>query len=66
VPVTTKGDSLDVGPAQALNIGPLFTNRDWPYDVTADGRRILAALPVEQKRAPPLTLVQNWTERLSK
>jgi Tol biopolymer transport system component/tRNA A-37 threonylcarbamoyl transferase component Bud32 len=33
------------------------------YDISADGQRILAAVPARSQKAPePITLVQNWAE----
>jgi serine/threonine protein kinase len=51
---------------------PLFGPMDeaqggWPYDVSPDGKRILALSPVGlNEPMEPLTLVQNWTAGLGK
>jgi hypothetical protein len=37
----------------------------YAYDVSSDGRRILAAMPVA-KAAQPITLVDNWAAALKK
>jgi hypothetical protein len=36
------------------------------WDVTADGRRFLVALPLEQRVQAPFTVVLNWQEGLKK
>jgi hypothetical protein len=36
------------------------------YDITADGKRFLVNIPVEQPEVAPLTLVQNWAAALKK
>jgi hypothetical protein len=38
----------------------------FPYDVSLDGRRILAVTEPERTSSTPLTLVQNWTAMLKK
>jgi Tol biopolymer transport system component len=63
--VTAKGNTLEVGRTRrALGIA-LNTSRA-PYDVSADGQRILAIVQPEQKAGEPLTLIQNWTAALKK
>jgi Tol biopolymer transport system component len=62
--VSVKGTSVEVGPVRRLGIR-VVQNR-YSYDVSADGQRILAAVPVGQKSSPPLTLVENWTDLLKK
>jgi Tol biopolymer transport system component len=60
--VSVKGASIEVGAVHPLGIRvPLGTS--YLYDVSADGQRILAAVP---KSHAPLTLVENWTELLKK
>jgi hypothetical protein len=42
-------------------------SNDYLYDVSADGQRILAAVPAGNQKSPePITLVQNWTAALKK
>jgi hypothetical protein len=36
------------------------------WDVTADGKRFLVAVPVEQTDQAPLTVVLNWQDALKK
>ena len=58
--VALKGDALEVGEVSAL-FGPIaVTTGLQPYDVSADGQRILLRTSPEQKSAEPLTLVENW------
>jgi hypothetical protein len=63
--VSVKGETLEVGAAR-----PLFEVRPGGpgnlYDVTADGRRFLVNMAVEQQTSAPLTLVQNWTAELKR
>ena len=56
-----------VGTGKAL-FGPMDeAGEGWPYDVSADGQRILALSPVGLSvPAEPLMLVQNWTAGLKK
>jgi large subunit ribosomal protein L28 len=60
-----KGGEVQVGAAHRL-FGPMPASLDYQYDVSADGRRILAVMPNEQAVPEPLTLVQNWTAGLKK
>ena len=62
--VSLRGTNIEVGAVRSLGIRPGATS--YLYDVSADGQRILAAVPVEQKASSPLTLVENWTELLKK
>jgi serine/threonine protein kinase len=65
--VSIKGAGIEVGTITPLGV-PVTLNRlnYYSYDVSADGQRFLVAVPVEQKSAAPLTLVQNWTALLKK
>ncbi|MEO5925130.1 MAG: protein kinase [Bryobacteraceae bacterium] len=38
----------------------------YSYDVSADGQRILVAVPAQSGRAAPVTLVQNWPAALTR
>jgi hypothetical protein len=64
-PVDGTGQQFKVGAEQ-----PLFDVRaargDWPYDVTADGKRFIVNTRVEDTTAVPLTVVVNWTAGLPK
>ena len=42
----------------------MMTELTW--DVTADGRRFLVAVPLEQSAQAPFTVVLNWQEGLKK
>jgi Tol biopolymer transport system component/predicted Ser/Thr protein kinase len=65
VGVSFKGADIEIGPARPLGIRLGFIT-SYLYDVSADGQRILAAVPVQEKSPPPLTLVENWTQLLRK
>jgi len=62
--VHLSGETAEVGAVR-----PVFVKMtkpvDGPWDVSADGQRVLAAVPVE-KSAEPVTLVQNWIGMLKK
>ena len=64
VELSILDDAVNVGHARPLSIGPLITSRGWPYDISIDGQRILAAIPTEQKSGTALTLIQNWPGEL--
>jgi hypothetical protein len=63
-PVTPKGSELAVGTPQRLfhagtpGIG-------LPYDVSADGQRLLVNV-VEEEGSAPLKIVSNWFAQLEK
>jgi hypothetical protein len=63
--ISIKGTEMEIGASRSL-FGPLRTGTGYPYDVSADGQRILAVMPNEQAAPEPLTLVQNWTAALKK
>ncbi len=64
--VTIRGDAVEVGAVRAL-FGPIPLGAGYSYDVSADGQRILAAVPaVNPEGPPPITLVQNWATALKK
>ena len=65
VEVSLKGAYIEIGSPRPLGIRLGFIT-SYLYDVSADGQRIMAAVPVEEKSSPPLTLVENWTELLKK
>jgi serine/threonine protein kinase len=64
--VIARGDTLEVGQVRSLPIGPIPIVRLYPYDVSADGQRILAFTAPLQKSGEPLTLVQNWAAGFKK
>ena len=64
--VRISSGTVEVGAVHALFDGIPLTNT-YLYDVSADGQRILAAVPAGSQKAPgPITLVQNWTSALKK
>jgi Tol biopolymer transport system component len=60
--VSVKTPTIEVGAVRPLGIRVPYSTA-YLYDVSADGQRILAAVP---KSHAPLTLVENWTELLKK
>ena len=71
VAVQTSGTSFVYGSPQqlfplpsvsAVTLGGRTPN--YPYDVTADGRRFLIAARIGEARAVPLTVIVNWPEAL--
>ena len=63
--IRISGSAVEVGAVRALSGGIATSRRGWLFDLSADGQRILAAIPAEgQKAAEPVTLVQNWTATL--
>jgi hypothetical protein len=65
VVVSLKGASVEISPARPTRSRLGFVT-NYLYDVSADGQRILAAAPVEERSSPPLMLVENWPEFLKK
>ncbi len=64
--VAIKGDTLEVQAVRPL-FGPVYTaGASYVYDVSADGQRILMAVPPAQGSSEPVTLVQNWASGLKK
>jgi Tol biopolymer transport system component len=62
VPLSLTGSNLTIGTPR-----PLFGGGQLPQGtgrLTADGRRYLAEVPLEQAIAPPFTLVTNWPAEL--
>jgi Tol biopolymer transport system component len=67
-PVSARGAALDIGEARPL-FGLPSTGVGVFYDVSADGRRILAVLPQEESGKPAneaINFTQNWTAELKK
>ena len=62
--VRISGESVEVG-----TVRPVFTRvpgtGGYPYDVSADGQRVLAAMPLA-KAVQPITLVENWAAALKR
>jgi serine/threonine protein kinase/Tol biopolymer transport system component len=64
--VRITAERVEVGSVQML-FGGLPVTNGYLYDVSADGQRILAAVPPETRRGPePITLMQNWAAGLKK
>jgi len=65
VQLTATGSSLEIGASR-----PLFGGQALPVSrgvsITPDGRRYLAAVPLEEAVTPPLTLVTNWSAELTR
>jgi Tol biopolymer transport system component len=62
-------NSVEAGPTQALltiSGSSPASSAGYPYDVSADGQRILTSIPVGDGEIQPVTLVQNWTAALKK
>jgi Tol biopolymer transport system component len=61
--------SVETGPTHALltitGSSPAST-AGYPYEVSADGQRILTSIPAGDGAIQPVTLVQNWTGALKK
>jgi hypothetical protein len=65
VQVKATGDAFESGVPQRLFAGPATGITDW--DVSADGRRFLWAVPPTQQAGEvPITVVLNWTSMLKK
>jgi Tol biopolymer transport system component len=62
--VRISGESVEVGATHALPIGVKYSGA-YSYDVSADGQRILAAMPIA-KGTQPITLVENWSAALKR
>jgi Tol biopolymer transport system component len=63
VPVDGTGGVVKVGAEMPLfDVAP--SRGDWPYDVTADGKRFIVNSRIEQSSSTPFTVVVNWTAAL--
>ncbi len=62
--VRISGETVEVGTLRPVFTRVLHTG-GYAYDVSADGQRLLAAMPVA-KAAQPITLVENWSAALKK
>ena len=64
--VQISGDTIEVGAVRPL-FGGIPGLAGYAWDVSADGKRILAAVPPAKRNPPePITVVQNWTAALKK
>jgi hypothetical protein len=63
--VSFKSEAVEIGKVHEL-FGPVLLAFGYPYEVSADGQRFLAAVPNGQPAAEPLTVVENWTAGLTK
>jgi Tol biopolymer transport system component len=66
VDVGTRNGAFDAGPPRALFPLRISETLDDMYDISADGRRILAAVSPEDANPEPLTVVGNWMAGLKK
>jgi hypothetical protein len=64
--------SVDVETASGFQTGAtrkLFqfhgTGGSWSYDVSVDGNRFLVTVPREEDLASPVTLITDWTRKMS-
>lgn len=66
--VNGRGSAFEVGAVRSLSLGGTLrvTGARTAYDVSPDGRRLLAATLGEGAAAMSLTVVTNWTESLNK
>ena len=63
--VNVKGETLEVGTQRLLfDVRPGGPGN--VYDVTADGKRLLVNMAVEQQTSAPITLVINWAADLKR
>jgi serine/threonine protein kinase/Tol biopolymer transport system component len=70
VAVRAVSGSLELGTPQALftiplTLAPSGGGASYTYDVMPDGRRFLAAAPVEDAASPTMTVIVNWQAELS-
>jgi Tol biopolymer transport system component len=64
--ISIRADTVQVGAVRSL-FGGYHLGNGYFWDVSADGQRILAAVPEgNQKDSDPITLVENWTAALKK
>ena len=67
----TLAPGFRLGPYEiGLELGasrPLFGGQPMkPGAMSRDGRRFLSVVPLEEAKAPPLTLVTNWPAELTR
>jgi Tol biopolymer transport system component len=63
VPVSTSGSAFQPGAPAVLFKGPA---NPFGWDVTADGKRFLFAVPVGESAQAPFTVILNWMSLLKK
>ncbi|HSS45193.1 MAG TPA: hypothetical protein VLO07_07605, partial [Thermoanaerobaculia bacterium] len=64
VDLNIQGATLEIGSSH-----PLFGGRplpNGPFDVTRDGKRLLAAVATDENVSSQLTLVTNWAAEIKK
>lgn len=66
VSLETRGESLLVGAPQSLDFAVTTDGSSARYSAAADGSRFLSIDPVTAEAQPPLTVVLNWTAKLSR
>jgi eukaryotic-like serine/threonine-protein kinase len=67
VDVSTAGGRFQASVPRELFSSKSFRKLPgWQFDVTGDGKRFLANVLTEEARVEPLTLVQNWPQRLKR
>ncbi|HEX8815025.1 MAG TPA: protein kinase [Terriglobales bacterium] len=64
VDVAQNGASLQLGTPHALFKEVLVSNTAGPYTVSADGKRFIMNMILQQSVTEPLTLITNWTADL--
>jgi hypothetical protein len=66
----TTGTTFDTGSPTVLfqtsPRQPVSTNDHFVYDVSRDGQRFLIVTQVKQAKTAPMSIVLNWTAKLSK
>ena len=62
--IRISGETVEVGSIRPLPIRLNYFG-GYAYDVSADGQRVLAAMPVS-RAAQPITLVENWLPALKR
>ena len=64
--IAARGSSIRVGSTETLFRTQTVPTPISPFDVTADGRRFLInAMPVVNDNSEPVTLLINWTKKIS-
>ena len=62
--VRRTASGLEIDPPRTLFGGRFAELSAGPWAIAPDGKRLLAAVPLESESAPILTLVTNWAEEL--
>ena len=65
VKVTIRGESLELGGEEALGV-PIPSLSESPYDVSADGQRIIVVTPVGVTEAAEVHVLTNWDAEVVK